>query len=62
MGAFEFYGRMKADRAQAWNDYCELCKRGGSLGYFQLLESAKLSNPFQDGTVARVVSGLHSSQ
>ena len=58
MGAFEFYGRMKQDRAQAWADYYRLCQAGGSKGYFDLLEYAGLSNPFQEGTVKKIVDSL----
>jgi len=58
MGAFEFYARMKANRAEAWEGYCRLCRAGGSLGYFQLLELAGLSNPFQPGAVEKAVSGV----
>lgn len=58
MGAFQFYGRMKEDRGQAWADYCRLCRAGGSRGYFQLLELAGLSNPFQPGSVEKAVSGV----
>lgn len=58
MGAFEFYGRMKRDRAQAWKDYYELCRAGGSRGYFDLLKLAGLSNPFEEGTVKRIVDSL----
>lgn len=58
MGAFQFYGRMKEDRGQAWADYCRLCRAGGSRGYFQLLELAGLSNPFQPGSVGKAVSGV----
>lgn len=58
MGAFEFYGRMKKDRARAWKDYYELCQAGGSRGYFDLLKLADLSNPFEEGTVKRIVGSL----
>ena len=58
IGAFEFYGRMKQDRAKAWEDYVRFCRAGGSVGYFQLLELAGLSNPLREGTVAKVVSAL----
>ena len=58
MGAFEFYSRMRKDRAEAWESYCDLCRAGGSLGYFQLLELAKLSNPFQPGSVEKAISGV----
>ena len=58
MGAFEFYGRMKKDRKQAWEDYCRLCRAGGSMGYFELLELAGLGNPFAEGTVKKAVEGI----
>lgn len=58
MGAFEFYGRMKKDRKEAWEDYYRLCQAGGSLGYFALLKPAHLSNPFEEGTVEKIVRSL----
>ena len=58
MGAFEFYDRMKKDRKEAWEDYYRLCQAGGSLGYFALLKLAHLSNPFEEGTVEKIVRSL----
>lgn len=58
MGAFQFYGRMKKDRAKAWEDYYRLCQAGGSRGYFHLLKLAGLDNPFQEGTVKKIVESL----
>ena len=58
MGAFEFYGRSKVDRTEAWNAYLELCRKGGSIGYFDLLASAGLSNPFAEGTVKKIISSI----
>lgn len=58
MGAFEYYTRAKSDRAGAWKDYLALCKAGGSKSYFELLKLGGLSNPFEDGSVKRAVSGI----
>ncbi len=58
MGAFEFYGRMKRDRDQAWKDYYRLCQAGGSRGYFDLLKLAGLHSPFEEGTVKNVMADL----
>ena len=55
MNAFQYYGRMKENRAQAWQDYLTLCRAGGTKGYFELLRVGKLENPFQEGTVAQSV-------
>ena len=51
--AFQYYGRMKEDRAQAWQDYLRLCRAGGTKGYFELLETGNLLNPFREGTVEK---------
>ena len=55
MGAFEYYGRMKQDRSAAWQDYLRLCRAGGTQGYFDLLKTGSLSNPFTDGAVEKSV-------
>jgi oligoendopeptidase F len=44
---------MKEDRNSAWNDYLKLCKAGGTKGYFELLETGNLLNPFKEGTVEK---------
>ncbi len=49
--AFQYYGRMKQDRAAAWADYLRLCRAGGTKGYFELLKIGNLRNPFEEGTV-----------
>ena len=51
--AFQYYGRMKEDRNAAWEDYLRLCRAGGTKGYFELLETGNLLNPFRDGTVEK---------
>jgi M3 family oligoendopeptidase len=56
--AFEFYGRAKKDWESCWADYYRLCQAGGSKGYFDLLKLAGLSNPFQEGTVQKIVDSL----
>lgn len=60
MGAFEFYGLMCKDKEKAWNQYYELCKLGGSKGYFETLKCAGLSNPFEEGTVKQIISFIET--
>ena len=55
MCAFQYYGRMKTDRAGAWEDYLRLCRAGGTKGYFELLKEGALLNPFEEGTVEKSV-------
>lgn len=57
MGAMEFKKRFMENREQAWQDYLNLCKAGASLSYLELLKVANLSVPFEEGSVARAMSG-----
>jgi oligoendopeptidase F len=58
MGAFELYERSLKDKKQAWADYYALCQSGGQLPYFDTLKVGNLSNPFEEGTVKKVTSGI----
>lgn len=58
IGAFEFYTKMKADRAAAWADYYRLCQAGGSMGYFKLLEYSGLHNLLKDGSVKEALQAV----
>ncbi|MBE5960227.1 MAG: M3 family oligoendopeptidase [Lachnospiraceae bacterium] len=60
MGAFEFYAKMCEDKEAAFADYYKLCKAGGSMGYFDTLRYAGLSNPFEEGTVKKIVDFVES--
>ncbi len=53
MGAMEFKKKDHENHKQAWNDYLKLCKCGGSLSYLETLKYANVSNPFEDGSVAK---------
>ena len=56
--AFQYYTLMKKDRHQAFSNYLDLCRAGGSKGYLELLKTGSLESPFADGTVKKAVSGV----
>lgn len=58
MCAFDFYLRMLEDRDKAWASYLDLCKAGGSVGYFRLLEIAGCRNPFRPETVQYIAESI----
>ena len=58
MGAFDFFLRMMEDRQSAWNDYLNLCKAGGTVGYFDLLKIGNLRNPFAENTVRDICKAV----
>lgn len=51
ISTWEFYLKMKNNQDQAWSNYMKLCSAGGSKSYLELLELARLSNPFEGSTV-----------
>ena len=53
--AFQFWIKSREDKEKAWQDYLNLCKLGGSKSFFELMKSANLKNPFEEGTIAAVI-------
>lgn len=58
--AFQFWKKSREDHEDAWNDYLNLCKLGGSKAFLGLLESANLRSPFDEGTVETVIGTIES--
>lgn len=53
--AFQFWKKSLDNREEAWNDYLDLCKLGGSMSFLNLIKSAKLNSPFEDGSIKSIV-------
>ncbi|MEG0249842.1 MAG: M3 family oligoendopeptidase [Peptostreptococcus sp.] len=45
--ALQFHDLMKVDREDAWNRYLEISKLGGRYSFLELVDIAKLENPFE---------------
>lgn len=56
--AFQFWIKANENRENAWKEYVELCKLGGSKPFFELMKSANLKNPFNEGTIASVIPSI----
>lgn len=56
--AFQFWVLSQDNYKEAFKQYLELCKLGGSKSFVALIESAKLRNPFKDGTVKSVIDPI----
>ncbi|MEN2768602.1 M3 family oligoendopeptidase [Ornithinibacillus xuwenensis] len=56
--AFQFWKRSRENREEAWNDYLNLCKLGGSKAFLGLVEAANLLSPFEEGTVDSIVNTI----
>lgn len=53
--ALQFWKRSREDHKAAWSDYLELCSRGGSLPFTELVKIAGLVSPFEEGCVKSVM-------
>ena len=55
--AFQFLLLDQKDHEKAWKKYVKLVKCGGKYPFCELLEHNKLKNPFEDGTMKKVIGG-----
>jgi M3 family oligoendopeptidase len=58
--AFQYWIKHQENRKAALDSYLALCKLGGSKSFLGLVESAKLENPFIDGTVSKIVKPIRA--
>jgi M3 family oligoendopeptidase len=58
--AFQFWKRSRENQEEAWNDYVNLCKLGGSMSFTKLVEAANLISPFENGCVESVVGEIEN--
>ncbi|UJL45417.1 M3 family oligoendopeptidase [Virgibacillus sp. NKC19-16] len=56
--AFQFWKRSRENQKDAWDDYVNLSKLGGSKSFLELVETANLRSPFEEGTVESVVGTI----
>lgn len=55
--AFQFFLLDRKNHANAWKKYVKLVKCGGKYPFCELLERNKLKNPFEDGSLKKIISG-----
>jgi M3 family oligoendopeptidase len=58
--AFQYWVKHQANPKAAMQSYLELCRLGGSKSFTGLLASADLKNPFEQGTVAKIVKPIRA--
>ncbi|HEV2037759.1 MAG TPA: M3 family metallopeptidase, partial [Candidatus Eremiobacteraceae bacterium] len=59
--ALQFWARSRADYQDAVADYVALCARGGEAPFKELVHSANLASPFEEGALARVADEARSA-
>lgn len=56
IAAFEIYNKFENDRDTAWKEYLDMCTTAGSKSFTKLLETGKLSNPFDISVIKNIIS------
>jgi len=59
--ALQFWARSRRDYASAVADYVSLCARGGEAAFADLVRSANLRSPFEEGVLAQVVGAARDA-
>jgi len=53
--AFQFWIRARENREDAWKDYLDLCRLGGSFSFLDLVKKANLKSPFEENVIKETV-------
>ncbi len=56
--AFQFWSLDRKNHEEAWRNYVELCRAGGSKSFLELVELAKLRSPFEEDCIRDVLAEI----
>lgn len=57
--AFQFWKRALIDKDEtAWSDYLEICRVGGTQSFLEMVKTANLKSPFEEGSLTGVTQAL----
>lgn len=56
--AFQYFIKSRENSKEAWDGYVALCKLGGSKPFLELVEAAKLENPFKKGSLSKIANKI----
>ena len=59
VAAFQFLVEMRRNQEKAWKKYNRLCNLGGKYPFVDLLKHAHLNNPFEAGSLKKIVKQLN---
>jgi M3 family oligoendopeptidase len=57
--AFQFWVKALENRESVWQDYLRLCRQGGSQSFTELVRTAGLVSPFEEGCVDTVIGAIN---
>ena len=54
--ALQFFEKTMNDNANAWNDYLNICKVGGTKSFLEIINIGNLKSPFEKNSVEDVIN------
>lgn len=54
--ALQIWALSQIDIKEAWGNYMEICKKGGSLSFLELIESTGILSPFEEDAFKKMIS------
>ncbi len=58
IAAFNFWYKAKQNREEAWKDYMNVCRAGGTKSYDEIIGLGNLKNPFEDASIKKIVHAI----
>lgn len=56
--AYQFWLKFNEDKENAWEDYLNICKAGGSKSFLEIIKTGNLQSPFEENTIHSVASKI----
>ena len=56
--AYQFWLKFNENKEQAWEDYLNICKAGGSKSFLEIIKTGNLQSPFEGNTINSVASKI----
>lgn len=56
--AYQFWIKFNEDKNNAWNDYMNICKVGGSESFLEIIKTGNLESPFNEEAIKSVSSQI----
>lgn len=56
--AYQFWIKFNEDKENAWNDYMNICKVGGSESFLEIIKTGNLDSPFKEEAIKSVSSQI----
>lgn len=58
--AFQFLQKSNENFEQAWQDYINICKVGGTKSFLEIVNIGSLDSPFEDKTIKNIVKNINN--